>query len=120
MPQASGAMSSAIRQVQKDARKLLAGLHKEIDARERELGRLRDDALKLTRLIGGAEPAPSGGSRVNWAEVLPQLPKRFTASDVREIREVSVKRASEIFAGITRWIEAGLVKRKDRGQYERS
>jgi hypothetical protein len=38
---------------------------------------------------------------------------------VRELRAVQNKRPSEIFAGITRWIEAGSVKRKERGLYEK-
>jgi hypothetical protein len=39
--------------------------------------------------------------------------------DIRKLREIKDKRASEIFAAITRWIEAKTVKRKERGLYER-
>jgi len=38
------------------------------------------------------------------------MPERFKAGDVRKVRAVQNKRPSEIFAGITRWIEAGSVK----------
>jgi hypothetical protein len=57
--------------------------------------------------------------RINWTVVLEQLPKQFKAIDMRKVREVGGKRASELFAAVTRWIEAGLVKRKERGAYER-
>jgi hypothetical protein len=36
------------------------------------------------------------------------------------VRGLKSKRPSEIFAAITRWIDAGLAKRKKRGIYERS
>jgi hypothetical protein len=47
------------------------------------------------------------------------MSERFKAGDVRKVREVQNKRSSGIFAGITRWIEAGSVKRKERGLYEK-
>jgi hypothetical protein len=51
--------------------------------------------------------------------VLEQLPKQFKAPDIRQIRGLKDKRSSEIFAAVTRWIQAGTVKRKERGLYER-
>ena len=51
--------------------------------------------------------------------MLEQLPKRFEAGDVRKIRGLKDKRSSELFAAVTRWIQAGTVKRKERGVYER-
>jgi hypothetical protein len=42
------------------------------------------------------------------------MPKQFKAGDVRKVRGLKDKRASEIFAAITRWIEARSVKRKER------
>ena len=59
------------------------------------------------------------GGRVNWGSVLERMPKQFKAAHVRSIRGLKGKRSSEIFAAITRWIEAGNVKRRDRGVYER-
>ena len=58
-------------------------------------------------------------TRINWTGVLEQLPQQFKASDIRAVRGVRRKRSSEIFAAIARWTEAGLVKRKERGLYER-
>ncbi|MGD0076183.1 MAG: hypothetical protein ABSD31_17860, partial [Candidatus Binataceae bacterium] len=57
--------------------------------------------------------------RINWRTILSDLPKQFKAADIRGIRGLKEKRPSEIFAAVTRWIEAGLVKRKARGVYER-
>jgi hypothetical protein len=51
--------------------------------------------------------------------VLEQLPKQFKASQIRIVRGLKNKRSSEISAAITRWMEAGAVKRKKRGLYER-
>ena len=74
-------------------------------------------------VIDGAKPASVGAAgataRINWGTVLEQLPKQFKASQIRAERGLKNKRSSEIFAAITHWMEAGLVKRKKRGLYER-
>ena len=69
-----------------------------------------------------AAAARGGGSggRINWRDVLDQLPKQFKASNVRQVRGLKDKRPSEIFAAVTRWVEAGLVKRKTRGLYQKT
>jgi hypothetical protein len=51
--------------------------------------------------------------------VLAQLPKQFKAPNVHQVAGLRDKRPSEIFAAITRWVAAGMVKRKARGRYER-
>jgi hypothetical protein len=127
--------NSGFRQVQDHARTLLQNVRKDIRAKEAELKRLRDEEASLGQLVGGAgpkagsngsavrgRPAGSGGGsgRINWREILEQLPKQFGAADIRSIRGLKGKRPSEIFAAITRWIEAGSVKRKSRGVYERA
>lgn len=123
-----GGVSSAFRQVQQHARMLLGGLQKEIRAKELDLRRLKEQESSLVRLTGRAAPGrpagralrgPSRGGRINWGVILGQLPKQFKAADVRSVRGIEHKRASEVFAAITRWIEAGSVKRKSRGLYER-
>jgi hypothetical protein len=132
MPRTKGSAStaSAIRQVQRQAGSVLAKLRKDIRAKEIELARLKRDEEALGRLAGGGRasggvarvPRASsggGGGRVNWRNVLAQLPKQFKASNVRQVRGLKDKRPSEIFAAITRWIEAGLAKRKTRGLYEK-
>jgi hypothetical protein len=115
---------------------VLGKLRKDIRSLEVELARLKRDEESLGRLAGGqraigggvrgpraasggGESSASGG-RINWRSVLAQLPKQFKASNVRQIRGLKDKRPSEIFAAITRWIEAGLVKRKTRGLYEKA
>jgi hypothetical protein len=128
----SGGAGSAFGQFQQQARALLVTLRKEIRTKEVELARLKDDESRLGavtgRVSGGAAGrggartarAPRGGGRINWRQVLEQLPKQFKASDVRGVRGLKDKRPSEIFAAVTRWIEAGTVKRKARGLYERA
>ncbi|HYB89590.1 MAG TPA: hypothetical protein VEC38_00955 [Candidatus Binataceae bacterium] len=119
-------VSSAIRKVQQQARGVLITLQNEIRAKEGELRQLKDEESRLSQLFGRAAAAPKaaprarGGGRINWRAVLKQLPKEFKASNVRSVRGLKGKRPSEIFAAITRWIDAGLAKRKARGVYERA
>ena len=129
MPRKSAdGITSALRQVQQQARDLLSDLQKQIRQHESELKRLKDEESNLSRLIGGtpvvrahgSEPVRRvGAGRINWREILQQVPKQFKASDVRSVRGLKGKRPSEIFAAITRWIESGMAKRKARGLYER-
>ncbi len=137
MPRTKGSVStaSAIRQVQRQAGSVLGKLRKDIRAMEIELARLKRDEESLGRLAGrggavgavareprAASAAVGGGGgsgRINWRNVLAQLPKQFKASNVRQLRGLKDKRPSEIFAAITRWIDAGLAKRKTRGLYEK-
>ena len=137
MPRRKGSAStaSAIRQVRRQAGTVLAKLRKDIRAMEVELARLKHDEDLWERLAGrgsargavarapraaSAGGGGGGGGRINWRSVLAQLPKQFKASNVRQIRGLKDKRPSEIFAAITRWIEAGLAKRKTRGVYEKA
>jgi hypothetical protein len=136
MPRTKGSAStaSAIRQVQRQAGSVLGKLRKDIRTLEIELARLKRDEESLGRLAGrggaggGAARGPraaaagggGGGGRINWRNVLAQLPKQFKASNVRQLRGLKDKRPSEIFAAITRWIDAGLAKRKTRGLYEKA
>jgi len=137
MPRRKGSAStaSAIRQVRRQAGTVLAKLRKDIRAMEAELARLKHDEDLWERLTGrgsargavarapraaSAGGGGGGGGRINWRSVLAQLPKQFKASNVRQIRGLKDKRPSEIFAAITRWIEAGLAKRKTRGVYEKA
>ncbi len=120
----SGAATSAFQQVQRQARMLLVRLRKEIRTKEFQLGKLKHEESRLGHLIGRSNAGTQRGSggmrgRVNWRSVLSALPKQFKASDVRNVRGLKQKRPSEIFAAITRWIDAGTAKRKARGMYER-
>ncbi len=115
-------VSSAIRQIQQQARSLLAEVRKEIKIKEQELEKLREEERRLGILTGDITVARSMGSnsaRTDWRAVLTRLPKEFKASHIRAIPGMQNKRPSEIFAAVTRWIEAGMVKRKARGLYER-
>jgi hypothetical protein len=133
MPRMSlGGVTTAFERVQRQARSLLGDLRGQIRAKENELRRLKEEEARLSGLLGGSGRAAAavmparrggrrggGGGRVNWREVLTKLPKQFKAADVRKVRGVKSKRSSEVFAAITRWIEAGTAKRKARGTYER-
>ena len=66
---------------------------------------------------GALESGPR--ARTDWGAVLSKLPKQFTAADIRKVRGLAQKPSGEIFTAIARWIDAKLVKRKDRGVYER-
>jgi hypothetical protein len=133
----ASATAASLRKVQRQAGSVLAKLRKDIRAMETELARLKHDEELWGRLTGrgsagasvarapraasgGGGSGSGGGRRINWRSVLAQLPKQFKASNVRQVRGVKDKRPSEIFAAITRWIEAGMAKRKDRGLYEKS
>jgi hypothetical protein len=133
-PKKADSVTSALQQVQQQARALLLSLRKEILAKEQELLHLKNEEASLGRLAGSATKGAtrratakaasaasraSNGGRVNWRSVLEQLPKQFKAAEVRDIRGLKGKRPSEIFAAITRWIESGTVRRKARGLYER-
>jgi hypothetical protein len=121
--------ASAFGQLQKQAQQLLADLRSEIRSKEAELRRLKEEESQLSSLIGlpaktegrsaATRVARVGTARIDWGRVLEQMPKQFKAGDVRKVREVANKCPTEIFAAITRWIEAGVVKRKERGLYAR-
>jgi hypothetical protein len=119
--------TSAISQLQKQAEELVVNLRKEIWSKEAELNQLREEERNLLSLVGqrvAASGAKQGmprsrSARINWGSVLEEMPKQFKAGDVRKMSALKNKRPSEIFAAITRWIEAGSVKRKERGSYER-
>jgi hypothetical protein len=117
--------ASAFRQFQRRARAALVDLQREISFHETELREMRDEEMQLARLAGRvALPTPSarhsaGSGRVNWRQVLVKLPKEFGTSDLRKVGELKYKRPSKISAGISRWTDAGLVKRKERRVYQR-
>ncbi len=118
---------SAYERLRQQAVTALNAIRKDIRGVELELVTLRKQEEQLGLITGqssrgeaiesnGAEPSQG---RTDWRVVLAKLPKRFKASDVRKVRGLANKRSGEIFAAVTRWIDAGTVKRKDRGVYER-
>ena len=124
----SSGKGSAFVQIQQQARALLSKLREEIQAKEADLKSLKEDESRLGLVTGKVSEAAADarltrhrttGGRINWRTVLEQLPKQFKASDVHGIRGMKDKQPSEIFAAVTRWIDAGIIKRKERGLYER-
>ncbi len=128
MPRQAKAQINSASDLRSHIRQLTINLGNEVRARETALRQLREAESAVARLAGlpvkanngrrPSRPSPKK-TRINWAGVLAQLPKEFRVSDARKVRTVSHKPSSEIFSAITRWIEAGQVKRKDRGRYQR-
>lgn len=118
---------SAYERLRQQAVTALNTIRKEIRDVELELVALRKQEEQIGLITGessGGEAAASNGAepsqgRTDWRAILVKLPKRFKASDVRKVRGLGDKRSGEIFAAVTRWIDAGAVKRKERGVYER-
>ena len=112
-------------QLQQQARKIITGLASQISSKKSELRLLEGQLEKLTSLAGlrgtraAARRARVARTRIDWSQVLKNLPKEFQASNVRKIRGLKDKRPSELFAAITRWIDSGAVKKKKRGIYLR-
>jgi hypothetical protein len=117
--------ASAYEHVRRQAVNALGKLRRDIRSTESQLSALRKQEEQLLSITGmhrgrGSNGASAPGGRMNWRVVLGKLPKRFKAADVRGVRGLSNKRSGEIFAAITRWIDSGLVKRRERGIYERA
>ena len=119
--------ASAFDQLRKFAGRVLVKLGTEIRSKERDLRRMKEAESKLVALAGrprireesGGQRTSRSSKRIAWRIILEKLPRQFRASDIRTVEAVKNKRHSELFAAITRWVEAGTVKRKDRGLYER-
>ncbi len=116
--------ASAYEHVRQQAIRALNRLRKDIHAVESQLTTLRKQEEQLLAMTGevgasASDGASAPGGRTNWRAILEKLPKRFKASDVRGLRGLAHKRSGEIFAAVTRWIDSGVVKRKERGVYER-
>ncbi len=115
-------VDSSYLKIKQQAVRALRQTRAEIRTREQELDQLRRQEQQISGLIGpvqGPERQAASGRRTNWRTVLEQLPKEFKASDVRKVRGLGGKASNEIFAAITRWIDAKAVKRKERGIYQR-
>jgi hypothetical protein len=131
MPARTENSVSAYERLRQQAVTALTRIRKDIRDAESELVALRKQEEQLGLITGessGARKMPavaaSNGAtpshgRTDWRAVLTKLPKRFKASDVRKVRGLTNKRSGEIFAAVTRWIDSGAVKRKERGVYER-
>lgn len=121
------AQAIGFNQLQKQVRQVLTTIKQEIRSKEVEINRLKLEESQLTRLLSHqprVAAAISNGNgtartRKDWTAILGQLPKQFRASDLHKIHDLKDRRSSEIYAGITRWMQAGSVKKKDRGLYER-
>ncbi len=130
MPRYKQDSASAYERLREQAVAALSKVRKEIRDIESQLSGMRRQEEQISQLAGdvssrsngaaaGADAPKRRGGRMDWRAVLEKLPKRFTASDVRKVRGLANKRSGEIFGAVTRWIDTGMVKRKERGVYER-
>src|SRR5215472_9264455 len=126
MPRGKQTGTSAYDRLREQALAALSKVRKDIRTIEVELSGMRRQEEQLGLMAGdvsvrsnGANGAEHHGGRMDWRAVLEKLPKRFKASDVRKVRGLANKRSGEIFGAVTRWIDTGIVKRKERGVYER-
>ena len=114
-----GTQTSPYQRVRNQAQTALRRIQTDIRGREAELDKLRQHEDSLQSFVGGrtnsAAPRRGSGQRIDWREVLSKLPKQFKAADIRKVRGMARKKSSEIFAAITRWIEAKLVRRRTGG-----
>ena len=116
---------SPFAQLQNEAREVIREVTSQITSKKAELRQLEGQLEQLApfagngRANGAARPARAVRVRIDWSEVLKKLPKEFQASNIRKVRGLKDKRPSELFAAITRWIDSGAVKKKDRGVYLR-
>ena len=114
------AQATGFNQLQKQVRKILTTIKQEIRSKEVEIKCLKLEESQLTGLLshqprgGGATSNGKGTARTrtDWTAILGQLPKRFRAADVHKIHYLKDRRSSEIYAGITRWMQGGRSKRK--------
>jgi hypothetical protein len=126
MPRYKQDSGSAYERLREQAVAALSKVRKDIRTIESELSSMRRQEEQIGQLAGdvsnqsnGADAPERRGGRMDWRAVLAKLPKRFKASDVRKVRGLANKPSGEIFGAVTRWIDAGMVKRKERGVYER-
>jgi hypothetical protein len=120
-------ITSAVDHLRKIAGQALVSLRSEIQTKEGDLRRIKEEVAQLVTVIGLRRAEKStehqgtttSAKRIDWSAVLKKLPKQFKAVHIRKVRGVQDKQHSQIFKAIMRWVEAGSVKRKDRGLYER-
>jgi hypothetical protein len=119
---------SRYQEIRDQAEVAVRKIRTDIRNREANLAALREDEQKLQSFVGalsnakraaGASPARDSRHRIDWHAALSKLPKQFSAADVRKVPGLAHKGNSDIFAAINRWALAELVKRKERGVYER-
>ena len=118
-------LASEIRALKAGVDKARKVAHDRIRAAEATLADLRKQATQLEGMFGtsnGTRPKSraqrTGSKRLDWVAVLAKLPTQFTAHDVAVAS--GKNKPSEVFAGITRWRNAKLVKRIERGSYQKA
>ena len=112
--------------LQREARRALAALRKEIARRERELAALKAEATRWQSVLQG--PARGGGlgvtpprlspsqrPRLDWSALLQELPTRFT---IRAVAQKAGKPLGHVYVYMSRWMKDKKV-RKVAGGYQK-
>jgi len=123
MPQRVARLS-LLTSLHRETTKALAVLHHEITQREQELATLKTEAARWQSLL--QEPARGDDRaaatppqirlpkrpRLNWSEVLQELPSRFTAKD---IAQKTGKPILHVYTAVSHWMKAKKVRKVTDG-----
>ncbi len=100
----------------------LATYKEELTRLDAEIAPLKAAMVKELRKLDPPVRKARGAysvARIDWSEVLVQLPDTFNAHDIRGVCvNANDKPASQLFSAINRWIKAGVVRKShERGVY---
>lgn len=107
--------------LKQQASKALSSLQQEIARRERELTMLKAEAARWVRALGDSGRRARGTSfrgmrreqsRIDWSQVLGELPANFTAKD---IAQKTGKPMEQVYAGVSRWVKDKKIKKTKDG-----
>lgn len=107
------------------AKNVLKYLDRGIGELEVKLADLRAKREAASILDGnGKRGRPAGqtnsGTRVDWSAILEAMPQRFAPGDVAKNPAAASKGRAQIYPAIARWLSAGLVRRIEDGNYEKT
>ena len=109
-------MADSLGGLKKQAAQTLDALEQQIVQLEKDLAELNEEADMCRQLLGKptskASRKGSAGQRVNWAAVLSNLPKQFTAKDV--MAETNRPPAA-VYTQLYQLKKAGKLKRTKTG-----
>ena len=105
-------MADSLGGLKKQAAQTLDALEQQIVQLEKDLAELNEEADMCRQLLGKPTSKGSAGQRVNWAAVLSNLPKQFTAKDV--MAETNRPPAA-VYTQLYQLKKAGKLKRTKTG-----
>lgn len=99
----------------------LGELRKELASREKIVSMLGDGAAprRATQPAKTRRNETRSSGRTNWNELLENLPRSFTAAQVKEAAGQASNQA-DVHQALLRWRKAGRVTTKQRGKYRKT